>query len=58
MKKLIDLSETELINFIQKRYRFVDVQEDAAECAVCGTTEDAKYYYCCDDCSKFFDKGE
>lgn len=52
MKKLKDLSKTELLSFIYNHMKDINIHDDLAECASCGTTAEAPYYYICDKCNK------
>jgi hypothetical protein len=51
MKKLHDLSKQELISLILNVLQ-IGVAEESIECAGCGKTSKAKFYYVCDECSK------
>ena len=52
MKKIIDLTKSELLNFISNNMNngTVDVFAETCECAACGTTDKALYYYICENC--------
>ena len=50
MKKIKDLTKEELLSLI---YTSLDVNdEEYIECACCGDTSKAKYYYICEYCEK------
>lgn len=51
MKALDDLSREELVNVLYNSFG-ADVYAKTAECASCGDSKDAKYYYICDNCEK------
>ena len=52
MKKLDELEREELISLIYNALPMIRINEECLECAVCGKTDKAQYYYICSDCSK------
>lgn len=50
MNKISGLSRDELVSLIYNTWKDTDVEEVAAECATCGKTPNAKYFYICDKC--------
>ncbi len=52
MKKITELKKEELIHFIFNNLPTLDINEECIECAACGETDEAKYYYICTDCNE------
>lgn len=52
MKKIIELTKEEIISFVLNKLPTIDLNEECLECASCGETDKAKYYYICDDCEE------
>lgn len=56
MKAIKDLSKDELRSIINcKDYQGndINIHDELAQCAQCGTRKDAKYSYICDKCEEF-----
>lgn len=58
MKSIQELSKSELIGLIHHHLPDTPFSDPCCECAVCGETADAQYYYICDDCEKLNDDEE
>ncbi len=52
MKKIVELDKEELIGFIYNNLPTLNIWAKYIECAVCGKTDKAKYYYICTDCNE------
>ncbi len=51
MKNFQNLTKDELISLLYNNFNFSVIEENL-ECAGCGLTPDAKYYYICDRCNE------
>ena len=57
MKQLKELSKQELLGLIYNNLFSTKTDgSDICECACCGQTSNAKYYYECDECFEIFKK--
>ena len=56
MKSIKELSKDELVSMVLNNMPDVGITVTTFECAVCGKTDKADYYYICDACEKAFEK--
>lgn len=49
MKSLAELSKTELLSLMGQEFN-TDRVKRSCECATCGETDKAEFYYICDQC--------
>lgn len=52
MKKITELTKEELISLLYNNFSIVNVHEEVCECAACGDTGAAQFFYVCDNCNK------
>ncbi len=52
MKTIKELSRGELENAFRTQCKSSDFKEPEFECACCGDTDKAKFYYICDGCNE------
>ncbi len=52
MKKITELEKEELVSLILNAIPKLGIGEECLECAVCGKTAKARYYYICNNCNE------